>query len=166
MRFGSILALGACLGLAACATSGPSNGANEAANGAAPFASTYRPAPSTPTLLRGAAIRWAGRRFANTDVLIVDGRISAVGKYRRASRAMSWTQALPPPASSMRTHLGDILALDQATSDGNEMTQPNTAECGPVLVWPQDPGFGAPSRAGSPRCTFCQVRPICLAGAG
>ncbi|HRO03517.1 MAG TPA: hypothetical protein PLS69_07940, partial [Terricaulis sp.] len=81
MRFGSILALGACLSLAACATAGAGGEIATPTNGAAAYASSYRAPASGPTLLRGATVLdGLGGEFAGTDVLIVDGRISAVGQ--------------------------------------------------------------------------------------
>src|SRR5262245_21466350 len=47
---------------------------------AAPYASTYQPLPSQPTLIRGATVLdGTGRRLENADVLMRDGKIAAVG---------------------------------------------------------------------------------------
>lgn len=148
MRFGSILAAGACLSLAACATTGSSDTA-ETPDAPAAYASTYRPQPSPPTLLRGATVLdGLGGEFANTDVLIVEGRISAVGQAIAAPAGAQIVDAsgrfVTPGIIDAHSHLGVYPAPSiQATSDGNEATQPNTAEVwAEHSVWPQDPGFG------------------------
>ena len=148
MRIGSILAAGACLSLAACATAGPGDTA-EAPDGPAAYASTYQPRPSGPTLLRGATVLdGLGGEFANADVLIVDGRISAVGQGLTAPAGAQVIDAggrfITPGIIDAHSHLGVYPSPSiQATSDGNEVTQPNTAEVwAEHSVWPQDPGFG------------------------
>jgi len=147
MRFGPILALGACLGLAACATAGA--GESETPPARAPYASTYTPAPAGATLLRGATVfDGRGAEFANTDVLIVEGRISAVGQNLAAPTGAQVVDAsgrfVTPGIIDAHSHLGVYPSPSiQATSDGNEATQPNTAEVwAEHSVWPQDPGFG------------------------
>jgi imidazolonepropionase-like amidohydrolase len=149
MRFGSFLALGACLGLAACATAGDDNDTEGASDGPAAFASLYQPLPSQPTLLRGATVfDGLGAEFANTDVLLIDGRISAVGPNLTPPAGAQVVDAsgrfVTPGIIDAHSHLGVYPAPSiQATSDGNEATQPNTAEVwAEHSVWPQDPGFG------------------------
>jgi len=149
MRLGSILALGACLSLAACATSGAGGETATPTNGAAAYASTYRAPASGPTLLRGATVLdGLGGEFAGTDVLIVDGRISAVGQNLAAPAGADVVDAsgrfVTPGIIDAHSHLGVYPAPSiQATSDGNEATQPNTAEVwAEHSVWPFDPGFG------------------------
>lgn len=149
MRFASFLALGVCLGLAACATAGDNGEAEGTPDGPAPYASTYQPAPSQPTLLRGATVLdGLGGEFANTDVLIIDGRISAVGQNLTAPAGAQVVDAsgrfVTPGIIDAHSHLGVYPAPSiQSTSDGNEATQPNTAEVwAEHSVWPHDPGFG------------------------
>ncbi|HRP09915.1 MAG TPA: amidohydrolase [Terricaulis sp.] len=149
MRFGSILALGACLSLAACATAGAGGEIATPTNGAAAYASSYRAPASGPTLLRGATVLdGLGGEFAGTDVLIVDGRISAVGQNLAAPAGADVVDAsgrfVTPGIIDAHSHLGVYPAPSiQATSDGNEATQPNTAEVwAEHSVWPFDPGFG------------------------
>ena len=50
-----------------------------------PWESSYRPVPSTPTLLRNATVLIGnGERLDGADVLLVDGRIEQVGQGLRA----------------------------------------------------------------------------------
>lgn len=149
MRFAPFLAAGVCLSLAACATAGAGGSTTPNGDGASAFASTYRPAASTPTLLRGATVfDGLGGEFANTDVLLVDGRVSAVGQGLTAPAGASVVDAsgrfVTPGIIDAHSHLGVYPSPSiQATSDGNEATQPNTAEVwAEHSVWPQDPGFG------------------------
>ncbi|MDX2234850.1 MAG: amidohydrolase [Hyphomonadaceae bacterium] len=128
-----------------------------------PYPSTYTVPTAAPVIIRGATvIDGEGGEFASTDVLIADGKIAAVG------------QALPPPAGAQEidgrgkfvtpgiidahSHLGVYPSPGiQASSDGNEATQPNTAEVwAEHSVWPQDPGF---SRAVAGGITTLHVLP-------
>ena len=69
-----LIALVATLSLAACATTGTDTEAED--DGPAPFASTYTPRPSQPTLIRNATVfDGNGAELANADVLMRDGRI-------------------------------------------------------------------------------------------
>jgi hypothetical protein len=55
-------------------------GGPDAVRGSEPFSSTYVPAPAPPTLVRGATrLTGTGERRDGGGVLIVDGRIAAVG---------------------------------------------------------------------------------------
>jgi imidazolonepropionase-like amidohydrolase len=146
-RLKSVIALAAGLALAACATTSSTD--ETAEDTPTPFASTYEPAPSVPTLLRGATVLDGnGAEFANTDVLMVDGRISAVGQNLTAPEGATVIDAsdrfVTPGIIDAHSHLGVYPSPSiQATSDGNEATQANTAEVwAEHSVWPQDPGFG------------------------
>ncbi|HEY0154754.1 MAG TPA: hypothetical protein VGB92_22275, partial [Longimicrobium sp.] len=58
----------------------PGPQAQTQARPAVAYPSTYRPFPSTPTLLRGGTVMTAtGQVIPNGQVLMVDGRIAAVG---------------------------------------------------------------------------------------
>lgn len=112
------------------------------------YPSTYKPPASPPTLIRHATVlTGTGTRLDDADVLIVDGKINAVGP------------ALSPPANAriiegqghwvtpglidIHSHLG-VYPTPQigANADGNEMTSPTTANVwAEHSVWPQDPGF-------------------------
>ncbi|OQW55418.1 MAG: amidohydrolase [Proteobacteria bacterium HN_bin10] len=140
----SAIALVAILSLAACATIG----ADEAeSDEPAPFASTYTPRPSTPTLIRNATVfDGNGAELANADVLMRDGRIVSVGQNLSAEGASvidATGKFVTPGIIDAHSHLGVYPSPGiNATSDGNEATQPNTAEVwAEHSVWPQDPGF-------------------------
>ncbi len=135
----------ALLSLAACATTGA--GTEATADGPAPFASTYAPRPSTPTLIRNATVfDGNGAELANADVLMRDGQIAAVGQNLSAEGATvidATGRFVTPGIIDAHSHLGVYPSPSiSATSDGNELTQPNTAEVwAEHSVWPQDPGF-------------------------
>ncbi len=144
-RMRSAIALVAMLSLAACATTGADTEAE--ADGPVPFASTYTPRPSTATLIRNATVLDGnGAELANSDVLMRDGRIAAVGQNLNAEGATVIDGAgrfVTPGIIDAHSHLGVYPSPSiTATSDGNELTQPNTAEVwAEHSVWPQDPGF-------------------------
>ena len=138
------IALVALLSLAACATTSTDTTEDE---GLAPFASTYTPRPSQPTLIRNATVfDGNGAELANSDVLMRDGRIVAVGQNLSAEGAVvidGTGKFVTPGIIDAHSHLGVYPSPSiDATSDGNELTQPNTAEVwAEHSVWPQDPGF-------------------------
>ena len=144
-RMRPAIALVAMLSLAACATTGSDTEGE--ADGPAPFASTYAPRPSTPTLIRNATVLDGnGAELANSDVLMRDGRIAAIGQNLSAEGATVIDGAgrfVTPGIIDAHSHLGVYPSPSlSATSDGNELTQPNTAEVwAEHSVWPQDPGF-------------------------
>jgi imidazolonepropionase-like amidohydrolase len=113
-----------------------------------PFPSTYRPFPSTPTLIRGGTVLTAaGQVIPNGQVLMVDGKIAAVGATVDAPAGVTVVDAtgkwVTPGVIDDHSHLGVYPSPEvQAHSDGNEATQPNTSEVwAEHSVWPQDPGF-------------------------
>lgn len=144
-RLHPVIALVAGLALTACATAPETE--REAADARAPFGSIYTPRPSTPTLIRNATVfDGNGAELANADVLMRDGRIVAVGQNLSADGATVVDGAgrfVTPGIIDAHSHLGVYPSPGiQATSDGNEITQPNTAEVwAEHSVWPQDPGF-------------------------
>jgi imidazolonepropionase-like amidohydrolase len=114
----------------------------------APFPSTYRPFPSTPTLIRGGTVMTAaGQVIPNGQVLMVDGKIAAVGATVDAPANATVVDAtgkfVTPGVIDTHSHLGVYPSPGvQAHSDGNEATAPNTAEVwAEHSVWPHDPGF-------------------------
>ncbi len=129
-----------------------------------PFPSTYRPATSTPTVIRNATVLdGTGRRHDGADVLMRDGRIVAVGAGIEPSgaglvvvdAAGRW---VTPGIIDVHSHLGVGASPGvNAHQDTNEATDPVTAgvwaEHG---VWPQDPGFTT-ARAGG--VTTLQILP-------
>ncbi|HYR07804.1 MAG TPA: amidohydrolase [Longimicrobium sp.] len=113
-----------------------------------PFPSTYRPFPSQATLIRGGTVMTAaGQIIPNGQVLMVDGRIAAVGQTVQAPANAVVVDAtgkwVTPGIIDTHSHLGVYASPGvQAHSDGNEATSPNTAEVwAEHSVWPHDPGF-------------------------
>src|SRR5580658_10843409 len=118
------------------------------AAGAEFYPSTYQIPASAPTLIRNATVlTGTGTRLDNSDVLIVEGRISAVGSHLSAPANATVVDGsghwVTPGIIDIHSHLG-VYPTPQvdANSDGNEATSPSTAN-----VWsehsvdPQDPGF-------------------------
>lgn len=128
-----------------------------------PFPSTYTPAPSEPTLIRGATVLVGnGERIDNGDVLIVDGKIAAVGQNVSAPAGARVIDAsgrwVTPGLIDVHSHLGVYpTPYVKAHSDGNEMTDPVTAHAwAEHAVWPQDPGLQTALEGG---VTTLQVLP-------
>lgn len=136
----------ASLSLAGC---GAGENADEEADAAPPepYASRYAPLPSEPTLLRGATVlTGAGERLDDADVLLRDGRIADVGQDLSGD-GLTVIDAegmwITPGIIDVHSHLGVYPSPSVlAHADGNEISDPNTAEVwAEHSVWPQDPGF-------------------------
>ena len=119
-----------------------------------PFASTYRPMPSRPTAIVNANIlTGAGQEIRGGTVVMVDGKIAGVGAGVAPPAGATVIDAagrwVTPGIIDIHSHLGVYSSPGvQAHSDGNEATQPNTAEVwAEHSLWPQDPGFNR-ARAG------------------
>jgi len=113
-----------------------------------PYPSTYRPAPSRPTVIRNVNIfTAAGPMIRNGAVLLRDGKVVAVGATVDApADAVVIDGAgkyVTPGLIDTHSHLGVYPAPGgQALSDGNEATNPVTAHVwAEHSVWPQDPQF-------------------------
>jgi imidazolonepropionase-like amidohydrolase len=112
------------------------------------FPSTYKPMPSRPTAVVGAQVfTGTGVLVENGVVLLRDGRIEAVGPnlpvpagYETVDGRGKW---VTPGLIDAHSHLGVYASpAVPAHSDGNELTNPVTAEVwAEHSVWPQDPGF-------------------------
>jgi imidazolonepropionase-like amidohydrolase len=112
------------------------------------YPSTYSVPQSAPTLIRNATVlTGTGTRLDNADVLIVEGKIQAVGQNLQAppqSRIIDgkghW---ITPGLIDVHSHLGVYPSPGvEANSDGNEATSPTTPNVwAEHSVWPQDPGF-------------------------
>lgn len=146
----AVTAIIASLALAACATTGATESAKPEAEAAspAPFASTYARKASPPLVIRGGTVLdGEGGEFAGADVVIADGKVLSVGANATAPAGATEIDArgkfVTPGIIDAHSHLGVYPSPGlQATSDGNELTQPNTAEVwAEHSVWTMDPGF-------------------------
>jgi imidazolonepropionase-like amidohydrolase len=128
------------------------------------FPSTYQPLPSRPTVLVGATVLTAtGQQIDNGVVFMSGGKITAVGGPDTPIPADvavldvkgKW---ITPGVIDVHSHLGVYSSPGvQARSDGNEATDPNTAQVwAEHSIWPQDPGFNR-ARAGG--VTTMQILP-------
>ena len=113
-----------------------------------PFPSTYRPYPSRTTVIRNVSILTAaGPLIQSGSVVLRDGKIAAVGASVDApADAVVIDGAgkyVTPGLVDTHSHLGVYPAPGgQALSDGNEATNPVTANVwAEHSVWPQDPQF-------------------------
>lgn len=156
----AVLALGACGGGA---------GDNASDSGAKfeinknPFPSTYTPYPSETVLLQDATVLdGIGGRIENGDVLLVDGKISAIGENVDAPEGAQVIDAtgkwITPGIIDNHSHLGVYPSPGVgAHGDGNEISAPVTAEVWSEHgIWPQDPGF---TRALAGGVTSMQILP-------
>src|SRR5580700_8264865 len=116
--------------------------------GAEFYPSTYQIPASAPTLISNATVlTGTGTRLDNADVLIVAGRISAVGSHLSAPANATVVDGsgrwVTPGIIDIHSHLGVYPSpAVEANSDGNEATSPSTANVwSEHSVWPQDPGF-------------------------
>ena len=116
-------------------------------NGPAPFASRYEGLTAQTTLIKGATIlTGTGERLDNADLLLVDGKVAAVGSGLSADGAEQVDAAgkwITPGVIDVHSHLGVYPSPGtQSHSDGNESTAPVTAQVwAEYSVWPNDPGF-------------------------
>lgn len=113
-----------------------------------PYASTYTPLPSGPTLITHATILTGDdEEIDDGSILLRDGKIVAVGKQIETPEDAQVIDAsgkwVTPGIIDVHSHLGVYASpAVQAHADGNEMTDPNTAGVwAEHSVWPQDPGF-------------------------
>jgi imidazolonepropionase-like amidohydrolase len=113
-----------------------------------PYQSTYKPFPSRTTLIRNATILTAaGPAIERGSILLLDGRIAAVGQSVSAPPGALVIDAsgkwITPGVIDTHSHLGVYAAPGiESLEDGNEMTNPNTAEVSAEhSLWPQDPQF-------------------------
>jgi imidazolonepropionase-like amidohydrolase len=129
-----------------------------------PFPSTYQPAPSQPAAFKGATVLTAaGARIDDGIVIVSEGKILVVGGPQTPIPAgMKIIDAkgkwITPGVIDSHSHLGVYPSPGvQARSDGNEATDPNTAQVwAEHSIWPHDPGFDR-ARAGG--VTTLQILP-------
>ena len=147
------------------ATNRQSAAANAKRSPSNPFPSTYQPYPGNATLITDATIlTGTGEIIENGTLLFSEGRIKAVGGVGeiRAPEGATIIDAngkwVTPGIIDIHSHLGVYPSPGtQSTSDGNEATDPNTAEVwAEHSVWPQDPGF---TRALAGGVTSLQILP-------
>lgn len=112
------------------------------------YASTYRPLPSSPVLIANATILTAtGERIERGSILLQDGKIAAVGTGVQAPAGATVVDAagkwVTPGVIDAHSHLGVYASPGvEASSDGNEATEPVTADVwAEHSVWPHDPQF-------------------------
>jgi len=113
-----------------------------------PFPSTYQVPANPPLLIQGGTVlTGTGERLEGTDVLIVNGRIQAVGKSLSAPAGARIVDArgrwVTPGIIDIHSHLG-VYAVPavKGLDDGNEATNPVTSNVwAEHSIWPQDPGF-------------------------
>lgn len=118
------------------------------------FPSTYQPMPSQTTLIEHATIyTGTGAMIKDGSVLLRDGKVAAIGQQIATPAGATVIDAkgkfVTPGLIDVHSHLGVYPSpAVAATGQGNEMTNPDTAEVrAENSVWPQDPGFNT-ARAG------------------
>jgi len=110
------------------------------------YPSTYQRHPTPPVLIRNATIMTAtGQEIQSGSILFRDGRIVAVGTNVEAPSDATVVDGkgkwVTPGVIDTHSHLGVYAAPGTfAESDGNEATNPVTAEVwAEHSFWPQDP---------------------------
>ena len=173
----SASALAAMLVLGACATNDPPPGYHDGPKTASagaktdkpkplpmgldasvnpdPFPSTYKPLPGRLTAIVNAnVLTGAGQEIDNGVVVFGDGKIIAVGPAGTAVPTGATVvdgrgRWVTPGVIDGHSHLGVYPSpAVPSRSDGNELTDPNTAGVwAEHSIWPEDPGFDR-ARAG------------------
>lgn len=129
-----------------------------------PYPSTYQPLPRQNMAIVGATVfDGAGRKIENGVVVVTDGLIAAVGDASTpVPQGHQVVDArgrfVSPGIIDIHSHLGVYPSPGvMGMSDGNEATNPNTAQVwAEHSLWPQDPGFHT-ARAGG--VTTLQILP-------
>ena len=127
------------------------------------YASTYEPLPGEPVVIENATIlTGVGERIDDGVLIMRGGRIEAVGSGLEAPAGLARIDAagkwVTPGIIDNHSHLG-VYPSPQvaAVADGNEVSDPNTAQVwAEHAVWPQDPGFAAALAGG---VTTLQILP-------
>lgn len=113
-----------------------------------PYPSTYRPLPSSPTLITNAVILdGRGKQIDKGSILLAEGRIAAIGPGIAAPPGANVVDAsgkwVTPGIIDVHSHMG-VYPHPSLSSrqDGNEFSDPNTAHVwAEHSVWPNDPAF-------------------------
>jgi imidazolonepropionase-like amidohydrolase len=159
------MGLGLAASLCACATTAapPSKPQTEARSGAPakplppgldpfanpdPYPSTYHPAPSpTVAIINADILNSVGEEIPRGTVVMSAGKIVAVGANVQIPAGAQVIDAhgrtVTPGLIDPHSHLGVYPSPEvEAMSDGNEATDPDTAQVwAEHSLWPQDPGF-------------------------
>lgn len=152
-----LLAGVACLALAACGDdkdkSAKSDDEDESVTAERPvldpYPSTYEAYPSEPTLIKNVTIlTGTGEKIEAGSIILSEGKISAIGEGtlkapKDANIIDGAGKWVTPGIIDIHSHLGVYPSpSNRSTADGNEATNPNTAEVwAEHSVWPQDAGF-------------------------
>jgi imidazolonepropionase-like amidohydrolase len=127
---------------------GPASGIESRRAGESAYTSIYQPLPSQPVLITNATVLTAaGERIERGSVLMRDGKIAAVGQTVEAPAGAAVVDGsgkwVTPGIIDAHSHLGVYASPGvEANADGNEITDPNTAQVwAEHSVWPQDPQF-------------------------
>ncbi|VUD56303.1 Deacetylase [Thalassocella blandensis] len=113
-----------------------------------PFPSTYE-AKSHPqwAVINATVLTGTGERLESASILVKDGKITAVGNQLDIPAGTQTIDAqgkwLTPGLIDVHSHMGVYSAPDTVNNaDGNEMTEPVTAQVwAEHSIWPQDPQF-------------------------
>tara|TARA_B100000678_G_scaffold77512_1_gene63936 strand:- start:392 stop:1780 length:1389 start_codon:yes stop_codon:yes gene_type:complete len=113
-----------------------------------PFESTYVPLQAENILIKNASVYDGdGNEYTNTDILVQEGRIVAIGKdlpvtddFKIIDATDKW---VTPGIIDIHSHMGVYPAPGVSTSsDGNEATSPVTADVwAEHSIWVQDPQY-------------------------
>ena len=120
------------------------------------FESTYKPLQSEKVLfINGNILDGEGNEFLDTDILINDGKIIAIGKGiniddQDAKIIDAKNKWITPGIIDIHSHMGVYPAPSVRTSsDGNEATNPVTAEVwAEHSMWVQDPQYALALKGG------------------